>query len=453
MGQSTTPPKPDGVPLFGHALEFSRDPFGALEQWADRGDLVHLEFPGETFYLVSDPEIVEEVLHDGDGRFTIAAQQQRAFAGIEDHAVTTTAGNRWQQLRRALQPAFTRDTIDRYADAIVEQTIRRIEMWDDGEEIDLHREMRLLTLDVLAETLLSVDIRGDEDVVLNATDALIDRSDPRRPGQLVPGWVPTPTERRFRRAVTELDDYIDRCLEARREADREKRARNGSKNTNKTRTDACSVLLEAHDRGELTLEEVRHNLVALLLAGSDTSALSLTYCWHLLHEHPDVRRSLVAECDEHVGDGRPDLESLEHLETHRNVVAETLRLYPPAWNTMRKATEPVTLGGYQLPAGAELLLPQWVLHRDERFWDSPTAFRPSRWEGDDADRPQYAYFPFSGGPRHCIGMHFARLELHLALATMVDRVALEVALEEPLTFAPTIALRPEPEITATVRRH
>ncbi len=196
MGQSTTPPKPDGVPLFGHALEFSRDPFGALEQWADRGDLVHLEFPGETFYLVSDPEIVEEVLHDGDGRFTIAAQQQRAFAGIEDHAVTTTAGNRWQQLRRALQPAFTRDTIDRYADAIVEQTIRRIEMWDDGEEIDLHREMRLLTLDVLAETLLSVDIRGDEDVVLNATDALIDRSDPRRPGQLVPGWVPTPTERR-----------------------------------------------------------------------------------------------------------------------------------------------------------------------------------------------------------------------------------------------------------------
>lgn len=436
MSEPTTPPSPDGTPLLGHARTFSRDPFGALERWADHGDVVRLEFPGETFYLVSDPGIVEAVLHDGDGRFTIADEQRQAFAGIEDHAVTTATGDRWRRLRAALHPAFTRDTIDRYADGMVERTAARVDAWDDGEEVDLHHEMRLLTLDVLAETLLGVDIRGDEDVVLNAADALVDRGDPRRPGQLLPAWVPTPTDRRFRRAVSDLDSYVDRCLAARRAGDRG--------------DDARSVLLDAHDRGELTLEEVRHNLVALLLAGSDTSALGLTYCWYLLADHPDVRRSLAAEYDDHVGRGRPDVEACERLDALRNVVAETLRLYPPTWSTMRRATRPITLGGYRLPAGAELLLSQWVLHRDDRFWESPTAFRPSRWEGE-SDRPQYAYFPFSGGPRHCIGMHFARLELHLALATMVGRVELDVSTEDPLSLAPTLSLRPETELTAIVR--
>ena len=436
MSESATLPSPDGVPLLGHALAFSRDPFGSLERWATHGDIVRLEFPGETFYLVSDPGIVETVLHNGDSRFTIAAQQRQAFADVEDHALTVSTGDRWRRLRTALNPAFTRATIDRYADSMVERTIRRIETWHDGATIDLHREMRLLTLEVLADTLLDVDIRGDEDVVLDAADALVDRGDPRRLGQLLPDWVPTPTDRRFRRAVENLDAYVDRCLDARRGGTRG--------------DDACSVLLDAHDRGEVTIEEVRHNLVALLLAGSDTSAIALTYCWYLLSDHPDVHRSLVAEYDETVDGDRPDVTSSRALDTLQNVVAETLRLYPPTWSTMRQATQPVTFGPYRLPEGAQLMLPQWVLHRNDRFWETPTAFRPSRWEGP-ADRPQYAYFPFSGGPRHCIGMHFARLELHLALATMIGRVELDVSVDEPLTFAPTLSLRPETELTATVR--
>lgn len=436
MSEPATPPTPDSARLFGHTRTFSRDPFGALERWADHGDIVQLEFPGETFYLVSDPVIIETVLHDGENQFTIAKQQRRAFADVEDQAMTTTDGDQWGRLRTALQPVFTRTTIDQYADGMVEQTILRIETWDDGEELDLHREMRLLTLHILAETLLGVDIHGDEGVVLDATDALVDRGDPRRPGQLLPDWIPTPTDRRFRRAVTELDSYVDRCLAVRREGTRG--------------DDACSVLLDAHDRGELTLEEVRHNLVALLLAGSDTSALGLTYCWYLLSDHPDVHSSLVTEYDEHVGSERPTIESREHLDGLRSVVAETLRLYPPTWNTMRQTTQPVTLGGYRLPQDAELMLPQWVLHRDDRFWESPTAFRPSRWKGE-RDRPEYAYFPFSGGPRHCIGMHFAWLELHLALAAMVGRVELDVSVEKPLSFAPTLSLRPETELSATVQ--
>lgn len=436
MAGQAPQPAPNGRPVVGHALAFSRDPFGALERWAAHDDVVRLAFLGDTFYLVSDPELIEAVLYDGADRFTIAEQQQRAFAGVEDHAVTTSTGDRWRRIRTALQPAFTREAIETYAEGMVDGTIARIETWDEGAAIDLHREMRSLTLHILADTLLDVDIDGDEAVVLNATDALVDRGDPRRPGQLLPDWIPTPTDRRFRRAVSELDAYVDCVLDE----------RGGGTDGD----DACSVLLAAHERGELSMAEVRHNLVALLLAGSDTSALALTYCWYALSEHPEVHGSLVDEYDEQIGAERPTAESRERMEELGAAVTETLRLYPPTWNTMRRAKRSVTLGEYRLPGGAELMMPQWVLHRDERFWTEPTEFRPSRWRTDQ-DRPEFAYFPFSGGPRHCIGMQFAWLELQLALATMIGRVELDVTCEGPLTFAPTLSLRPETKLTATVR--
>ncbi len=214
MNDSTAPSAPNRLPVVGHAPAFARETFAALERWAGHGSIVRLEFPGETFYLVSDPAIVATVLRDGERRFTVAEQQRRAFADVEDRAVSTTAGDRWRRLRAALRPAFTRDAVERCAEGMVERTIARIETWDDGEVIDLHREMRLLTLEILAETLLDIDIRGDEDAVLAATDALVARSDPRRPGAVLPAWVPTPTDRRFRRAVRDLESVVERALEA-----------------------------------------------------------------------------------------------------------------------------------------------------------------------------------------------------------------------------------------------
>lgn len=344
MTELKHPRTPDNRSLISLTRAFARDPFEALAQSSNHDDIVRLEFPVDTFYLVSRPELIESILHDSEGRFTIAAQQQQAFADIEDHAVTTTTGVRWKRLRAALHPAFTRDRIDEYADEMVEQTIARTDTWSDGKEIDLHYEMRVLTLHILAETLHGVDIEGDEDVVLNATDALVERGDPRRLGQLLPDWIPTLTDRRFRRAVRELDSFVDRCLAARRKGTRG--------------DDACSVLLDAYDAGELTMEEVRHNLVALLLAGSDTSALGLTYAWLLLSEHPEIHASLVAEYDANIVGVRPTMESQGRLEALQNVVSETIRLYPPTWNTMRRATNPVTLGDYHLPEGAELMLSQ-----------------------------------------------------------------------------------------------
>ena len=435
MVSGTTPPSPDGVPLFGHGLAFARAPFESFRAWARHGDVVRLEFPGRSMYLVTEPTLIEQVLVEDHAVFTIGREQRRTFAGVEDEAVTATTGERWRRLRRTLFPAFEWDGIQRFGETMAERTAHHVADWEVGEEFDLFRQMRLLTIRILGDTLLGVDLEGDEAILMEAADALVDRADPRRFGQLLPDWLPTPTDRRFDRTVGRLDEYVAEVLQ---EADTE---------------DATvgSVLLEARDRGDLTTPAVEDNLTALLLAGHDSSAVTLTYAWLELSRNPDVRNSVLAELDAVLDGTLPGPDDFEALRRTRNVVRETLRLYPPTWTVNREATEQTTLGGYEIPAGTQLTMPQWVLHRDGRFWDDPAAFDPSRWE-QEVDRPEYAYFPFSGGPRHCIGMRFARLELVLALATMVDRVVLDVSVDDPLTFAPSLSLRPETSIRATVER-
>ena len=416
-------------------MAFARDPWRTLREWGEEGDVVRLSFPGREMYLVSDPALVERVLVSDSSRFTISTAQRETFDGIEDDAVTATEGDRWKRLRGALQPAFTWEGIRGYGDRMAAETAAHVDRWDDGETVDLLAEMRLLTLHVLADTLLGVDVTGEEAVVHEAADALVAKTDFRRPGQLLPDWLPTPTNRRFRRAVGALDEFVADAL-----AD-----------ADPGEDTVAGVLLAAHERGDVSLAEVEDNLTGLLLAGHDSTAVTLTYAWYELSRHPEVRERLAAEAGDVLDGDLPDAGDFEALARTRNVVRETLRLYPPAFATSRETTEPVTLGGYELPAGTQVMCSQWVCHRDERVWDDPDTFDPERWERD-ADRPEYAYFPFSGGPRHCIGMRFARLELVLALATMVERVELDVAVDGPLTFTPSISLRPENDVTATVHR-
>jgi cytochrome P450 len=439
MSETATPPTPEGVPIVGNGFAFARDPVGAMESWATHGDLVRLRFMRESLYMVTGPALIKRILVDDQDKFSIGPQQQETFEGVEDYAMTTATGDRWKRLRRAAQPAFTRERISRYGDRMAAVTARFVDEWEDGERFALHPEMRRLTVQILVETLFDEEIRGREDVVIDAADAFIDRTNFRRPGQLLPNWIPTPTEWRFRRAVERLDTLVDDLVARRRGAETD-----GSR-------DVCAVLLDAHRRGDLTREEVRHNLVAFLLAGHESPSGVLTRLWYLLDSHPEVYDSLRDEYDRVVDGDRPTTETYDDLEYARDVVAETLRLYPPTTGVNRQATQSVTLDGYELPDGSQFLIPQWVPHRDERFWAEPETFDPDRWDRD-VDRPEYAYFPFSGGPRVCIGNNFARQELTLAVATMVGRVSLEVTADGPLTFVPSIQLRPATEMTAEVRR-
>ena len=433
MSETKRPPTPEGLPVLGHGLAFSRDPFGSLVEWADAGDVVRLSFPGQSLYMVTDPALVEQVLVEENDRFSIGREQRKTFSGVEDDAMTATTGERWERLRNAIRPAFTWDAIEAYGPQMAAQTAAHVDRWSDGDRFDLFEEMRLLTLHILGETLLGVSVDGDEPVVSDAADALVARADPRRLGQILPEWVPTPTERRVETAVERLDRYVEDVV-----ADADAGA-----------GDAVSVMLAAHERGTLSMDEVYDNLTGLLLAGHDTTAVALTYVWYELSDRPALRATLVDEYEAVVGDGLPETADFDELERTAAVVRETLRLYPPTWAVNREAVTSTTLGGYEIPAGAQLLLPQWVLHRDGRFWENPDTFDPSRWTRA-SERPTYAYFPFSGGPRHCIGMRFARLELVLAVATMVSRVALDVSVDGELAFAPSLSLRPETPLYATV---
>jgi len=438
VSKTATPPTPDGVPVLGNGLAFSRDPVAAMEEWASYGDVVRLQFLGESMYMVTGPEYIKEILVEGQERFSIGPRQQSTFEGIEDDAMTSATGDRWKRLRRAAHPAFTRERIAAYGNRMAAVTARFADEWDDGESFDLNAETRRLTVQILGETLLDEDVRGREDVVVDAADAFVDRTDFRRFGQILPNWVPTPTEYRFRRAVEGLDSFVADVLNERRQSDEDAE-------------DVCSVLLAAHDRGDLTMGEVRHNVVAFLMAGHESPAGALTRAWYCLDDQPDVKRRLREEYDRVVDGDRPVASDYEDLEYTTDVVREALRLYPPTTGVNRMATEPVTLGDYSFDAGAQFMIPQWVPHRDERFWDRPETFDPSRWDRA-TDRPEYTYFPFSGGPRGCIGADFARHELTLALATMVGRVDLDVTAPDELSFVPSVQLRPDVDITATVER-
>jgi cytochrome P450 len=437
MSADGSPPTPKGGRLLGHGFAFARDPVRAMERWAEAGDLVELSIPGGTMYQVTGPEHIEEILVENSGAFSIGPNQETTFEGVEDDAVTSATGDRWKRLRSAMHPVFTRASVEQYADSVGPTTRAFLDRWDDGEHVDLAREMRLLTVNVLADAMLGVDVRGDEAVFMDAADSVIEKLNFRRPGMVLPDWVPTLADRRFERRVRRLDDYVEGVL-----ADCE---------PSEDGENVCSLLLAAHERGELSFTEVRDNLVALLLAGHESPSTALTHAWRLLADHPDVADALHEEHRTVASGAVPSVEDYDDLDRTRNVVRETLRLYPPTTGVNRQSTERVTLGGYDLPAGAQFLIPQWVPHRDERFWDAPETFDPGRWERD-ADRPRYAYFPFSGGPRNCIGTRFARLELVLALSTLVGHLEPAVAVDGELSFTPSLQLRPTTDMTATVCR-
>jgi cytochrome P450 len=199
-------------------------------------------------------------------------------------------------------------------------------------------------------------------------------------------------------------------------------------------------------------ERLGHQLLTFLVAGHDTTALTLTYAWFLLANNPKCQERLHAELDATLGDSRPTPEDLFELPYLDAVLNEVLRLYPPAFTVFRQPTEPVILGGYEISPEAQLTLPQWLVHRDERWYDAPDAFRPERWDDDlEASLPEYAYYPFGGGPRHCIGMRFARMEAKLALATIAQQYAVEAVTEPPLSLAMQITLSPTESIEVRLR--
>jgi cytochrome P450 len=340
------------------------------------------------------------------------------------------------------QPAFHQRRMPAYGAAMVAATRRMLHGWQDGETRDVLDDMMRLTLEIAADTLFGADLADEADGVADALRVVMDGFVPRLGTLfLVPEWLPTPGNRRLRRASRHLDETIDAVIA---------KARPGAA----ARDDLLSLLLRSGDGPTgLTDRQVRQQATTFFLAGHETTALALTWAWCLLAHHPHAEAHLVAELNAALGGRLPTAADVRRLPYAEGVVREAMRLYPPLWAMGRIARRETELRGHRVPAGTVVIVSQWVMHRDPRFFGDPERFDPARWTDGLAKRlPRYAYFPFGGGPRGCIGSRFALLEAVLLLATIAQAFRLTLAPGHPVVPSPSITLRPAHGVRAAIRR-
>jgi cytochrome P450 len=386
-------------------------------------------------YLLTHPDLVKEVLVTHHRRYMKSQGLQEAKRLLGNGLLTSEAEFHRRQ-RRLAQPAFHHARTGSYGQAMVAYADRAQSRWQPGQVLDVHQEMTELTLAIVGKTLFDTDIEGDEAGLvresLSATLELFDRlTSPLAP---LIDLLPLPSVRRFQRAREALDSIIYRMIDERRRSGED-------------RGDLLSMLLMAQDEegdgGRMTDEQLRDEAMTIFLAGHETTANALSWAWYLLSQNPQAEAKLHAELDDVLGGRTPTVEDLDSLPYARMVLAETMRLYPPAWVMGRRSLEEHELGGYPIPAGGTVLMSQYLIHHDPRWYPDPYRFDPERWTPEaEAARPKFAYFPFGAGPRMCIGESFAWMEGALILAAIGQRWRVRLEPEQPIALQPRITLRP-----------
>ena len=387
---------------------------------------------------LAHPDAIQQVLLDNHEAVEKGEVLTRNLADAMGEGLFVTGGDQWRNQRTRVQPAFYRERLNTYVPEMRSTAEETVESWRDGMVVDVNDTMTATTMDVLGRTLFGVDVT-ENPVVSEASDAILARFDTSRFWSFLPDRLPTPTNRRYRQKLDELQQFVGDLAHQRRQQQPETRG-----------DDLLSILVGFVDASDLTVEEFRDNMVTFLFAGHETTALGLTYTLLCLAQHPDRQDDLRAEVDA-VRDGTVRAEDLPKLTQMEHVIDEALRLYPPVYMFFREAKRDMTLQGYDILAGTTLVLPQWAVHRDPEWWDDPETFRPERF-GNDAEHPEYAYFPFGGGPRHCIGMQFARMEMKTVLATVLDEYSFELVSDPDPDLIASANLKPGDPIEIDLHR-
>lgn len=432
----------DGHLLLGHLPEFSKDAPGFLADLAhEHGALARFRVAHQRYVLVSDPDPIEQILVRQHTSFHKHDRLRDTLGEALGQGLLTAEDGTWLEHRQLAQPAFRPRRIEAYGPAMVDLTQATIDRWQDGQAVELNPAMMALTLRIAAKTLFGVDVAEDADRIGQALEAIMARFKPKnRLVSLLPSSLPLPSNLAFRRGVSDLASFIDDLID--------QRQAQGTLGK-----DLLSRLLAAREEDtSIDDQGLRDELVTLLVAGHETTALTLTWTFDLLGRHPEIEARLHEELDDVLAGDLPTVEHLDDLVYLEAVVDEAMRLYPPAWAIGRKAIEPVTLGGHRFETGTQFMMSQWVMHRDGRFFDEPLAFRPERWlDGLHARLPRFAYFPFGGGPRTCIGNSFALMEAKLIIATIASRYRLVPLTDEVPGTDPSITLRPEGTVPVEVQ--
>ncbi|HKR13449.1 MAG TPA: cytochrome P450 [Pyrinomonadaceae bacterium] len=436
------PPGPKGQLIMGVMREFNDNTLAFIERChRDYGDVVHTRFLWVHVYFIYNPDDIETLLTT-NARSYRKAESLRSpfFRRLVGNGLVTSEGEFWRRQRRLAQPAFHRQRISSYGETMVQYAQRMLDTWRHGEQRDLSRDMTRLTLEVVVKTLFNADVSRDADHVGQVLTGLV------KPfaSQATLKWIldnrlPTPEHRRYFNAVSEIDRIVFRIIAERRASGYDE-------------GDLLSMLLQAQDDDGTRMSDaqLRDEVMTLFLAGHETTALALSWSWYLLALHPEAEKKFHDELDEVLGGRVPDVSDLPKLKYTDMIVKEVMRLYPPAFAVGREAIEETELGGFPVPKGTQVFAFQWVTQRDSRYFDEPAAFKPERWaNGMSEQLPKYAYFPFGGGPRQCIGNYFAMMEIVLLLATIGQRFRFSLV-DKKVEVLPVLSLRPKSGIKVVV---
>jgi len=429
--------------VLGNLTEFRRDPLGFFTRCArEYGDLVRYRIAHVNVYLLNHPDLIESVLVTDHHNF-IKGRTLQAGRVLLGDGLLTSEGESWRRQRRLMQPAFHRERIAVYGEAIVASAQQMLAAWRPGETRDAHQEMVRLTLQIVAQTLFGVQVGAEADEVSIALRVFLKQfRNQVDAALLIPDWLPTPGNLRLRAAIRQLEAIIYRIIRARR-ADRAER------------DDLLATLLRTQDEDgrQMTDRQLRDEVMTLFLAGHETTAVALAWTWYLLSQNPDIENKLVAELEAVLNGRLPTVADLPNLVYAEQVVKESMRLYPPVWAFARVAVHDCEIGGYLVRSGTSIAMSQWVMHRDARFFDRPAEFIPERWTDEFVRRlPRFAFFPFGGGPRVCIGSSFAMMEAVLLLAVIAQQFRLTLTLGYSLEIWPTVTLHPRHGMPMVITR-
>jgi cytochrome P450 len=436
-------PGPKGLPFVGMTLQLLRNPLEVMRNAArEYGDMVRIPVILQSRILLNHPDYIQQVLIHQQNKFHKSTLSKEATRRLLGQGLLVSEGDFWRRQRRLAQPAFHRQRINEYSSTMVECAEAQMRNWRDGEKRNIAEEMMALTLEAAVRTLFGTTMPGEAQRVGRAMGFLMRYSlgRARKPINIPQNW-PTPRNKRATREYDFLDSLVYRIIS-------ERRAQTGNH-----RNDLLSMLMGAMDEdgSQMTPQQLRDETMTLFLAGHETTSLTLAWTWYLLSQNTAAETRLHEELDGVLGGRMPDVGDLGRLPYLHAVVNEVLRLYPPAYLLARTAIAPFSVGGYEFGTGETVLMSQWVMHRDSRYYDDADAFRPERWLNGLADRlPPGAYFPFGDGPRRCIGQGFAMLESALVIATLAQKFRFRLIPGREVETEPLVTLRPKHGIAMSI---
>jgi len=419
----------------------SHDPLAVFSAWArEFGDIFHYHALWINVFFLNHPDLIESVLVRNYQNFVKdhVVRKSRWFFG---DGLLTNEGESWLRQRRLSQPAFHRDRIASYASIMTDYTQQVFADWGNGETRDLHQEMMQLTLRIVVRVLFGVEAEEIGKISAAMNVLMRNSSGVRLLLPPVARYLPTPAMIEFRRAVRQLDEIVYRIIARRRAGESDS-------------GDLLSMLMQARDEdgSQMSDAQLRDEVMTFLLAGHETTALTLSWTWHLLSLNAEAEQKLHEELDRVLSGRTPEFSDLPKLPYTEFVIKESMRLYPPAWSVARTVVSEFELRGYRIPAGANVVMSQWIMHRDPRYFPDPEKFDPDRWLPEKSQKlPRFAYFPFGGGPRQCIGASFAMMEATLLLASISQRFRFNAVPGHPGVPVPSFTLRPKHGIRMTLQ--